>query len=409
MNPPQPQKNASGNFSWEWIPTAEFSLPSGTLQTTFKTRLMSFLHHRTPSEKMDELLKPESLEFLSTYMLDRLVPPVDLKTEALSLDPALMPWCEGQHKKVILILNVPHSGNGEILKYWAAEHGFRIIDPPSPSALLSSDDSWFEQFDNNDPCWVLPELEKCWLRHETGLYLIRNFFRRLFSGMLGFGVVGCGSWAWSFFSHALSVSAPVSLVAKPFDSEKLETWLSALASGKNRLPVRFRQADNGRQVLSAPSKDTSDDENKKEQSPFLRDLAAFCYGIPGVALAYWRSSLQAEPDALDLEKGDAQAAADYSTVWVKPWMNVEKSGLPQKLERNHAFVLHSLLLHDALDMDTLSKLLPLRQHNFGQTMYDLSDNGLIESSEDQWRVSAKGYPVVRRFLKTEGFLSDDFK
>lgn len=90
-------------------------------------------------------------------------------------------------------------------------------------------------------------------------------------------------------------------------------------------------------------------------------------------------------------------------------MSVEKCGLPQKMDRNHTFILHSLLLHDSLDMDILSRLLPLRQHNFGQTLYDLSDIGLIESFEDQWRVSAKGYPVVRRFLKTEGFLSDDFK
>jgi hypothetical protein len=232
----------------------------------------------------------------------------------------------------------------------------------------------------------------------------------LLAGELGFGVVGCSSWAWSFFRHAMDISAPLSMVAKPLDSKKLAQWLIALACGSSSRQIQFRQSDNGRVILSSASKDAAAENS--DQAPYFRDLAAFSYGIPGVALAYWRASLQTEPDTLDLEKNtdetiDGQSTS-HSTVWVKPWINIEKPGLPKKAWHHHAFILHSLLLHDTLDMDILAKLLPVRQPQIDQMLYDLSDNGVIECVDDQWRVSPKGYPVVRAFLKNEGFLTDDF-
>ncbi len=423
MNQQHVESDVSDKDLWNWIPTAEFSLPSATIQTTFKTRVQSLLrlYRKTPSEDRDGFSSPEKLEYLSTFILDRLVPPVDWKIHAQSLDPVLMPWCGSSDKKFVVIQNVPHSGNAEILKHWAAEHDFRIIDPPNPVNSLTSPESTdvntgngFKQFENTNTCWVLPNLERFYLRHEEGLFLVRRFFKMLLAGELGFGVVGCSSWAWSFFRHAMGISAPISMVAKPFDSKKLAQWLVALACGSSRRQIQFRQSDNGRVILSSAPKDAAAENS--DQSPYLRDLAAFSYGIPGVALAYWRASLQTEPDTLYLEKDlekntdettDGQSTS-HSTVWVKPWINIEKPGLPKKVGRYHAFILHSLLLHDKLDMDMLKKLLPVSYPQIGQTLYDLSDNGLIEFVDDQWRISPKGYPVVREFLKNEGFLTDDF-
>lgn len=401
------EKPAS-EFFMEWIPTNEFTLPSATIQTTFKTRLLSFFKPGRETDNMDDALRPKSLESLSADRLNHLAPGENWKSQALSLDLKLMPWCASPWKNFILVLNIPYSGNRDVLQYWAAKHEYQIIEPPAFSSLLDPDDSWFSQFENAGAIWVLPELEGCWLRHEAGLALIRKFFRRLFAGRLGYGVLGCGSWAWAFFRHTLGVSAPISITSKPFDAEKLRQWLGVMAFEKNQRQIQFRQADNGSTVLSYARENQNSGDLKSEQSPFLRDLAAFCYGIPGVAMAYWRASLQAEPDAFAPENRD-KAAAGSSTVWIKPWMNVEKPGLPGETRRHHAFILHNLLLHGMLDTDTLSTLLPVSHHIFDQSLYDLSDNGLIIFSENRWRVSPKGYPVVRGFLKTEGFLSDDFR
>ncbi len=415
MNDRQAELTASDKELWEWIPTGEFRLPSATIQTTFKTRVQSFLklYQKTPSENSDGFSSPEKLEYLSSFILDRLVPAVEWKLHGQSLDSVLVPWCGSPDKKFVLILNVPHSGNAGILRHWAAEHGFRVIDPPNLSGLLkSSDDVWFKQFENSNSCWVLPNLERLYLRHEAGLRIIQRFFRMLLAGELGFGVVGCSSWAWSFFRHAMGIFAPISMVAKPFDSSKLAQWLGAMACGTSRRKILFRQSDNGRMVLSSESSGSANKDKTVDPDPFFRDLAAFSYGIPGVALAYWRASLQAEPDTLDLEKNTDETTSgqstNHSTVWVKPWINIEKPDLPKNVGRHHAFILHSLLLHDMLDMDMLKKLLPVPYPQIGQTLYDLSDNGVIEFVDDQWRVSPKGYPVARGFLKTEGFLTDDF-
>ena len=396
-------------FTMEWISIKDFTLPAGTIQTTFKTRFLSFLKSARDAKSMDDALKPESLESLPPYLLERLAPAPNWKDETLSLDEKLLPWCESPGNNFVLILNMPCSGNAEVLRFWASERGYRIIDPPKANELLKPDDKWFAQFENSNPLWVLPTLEQCWLRHEAGLWLVRQFFRRLLSGQLGPGILGCSSWAWAFFRHALGVSAPISLTVRPFDAQKLESWFRALAFEKYRRQIYFRQADNGSLVLSGGVKKDDNADQKEEQSPFLKDLAAFCYGIPGVAAAYWRASLQAEPDAARPENTGEDAAPGQSTIWVKPWISVERPGLPKVMKRHHAFILHNLLLHNALDMDTLSKLLPKSPHLFDQCLYDLSDNGLIAFSEDQWLVTPKGYPVVRGFLKTEGFLSDDFR
>ncbi len=419
MNDRQTDPVASEKDLWDWIPTGEFSLPAATIQTTFKTRVQSLLrlYQRTPSDNSDGFSSPEKLEYLSTIILDRLAPTVEWKSHARSLDPHLMPWCGASDKNFVVIQNVPYSGNAEILKHWAEEHDFRIIDPPNPGDLLTSPESadvntgdGFKYFEKTNNCWVLPNLERFYLRHEDGLFQVRRFFKMLLEGELGFGGVGCSSWAWSFFRHAMGISAPISMVAKPFDSKKLAQWLIALACGSSRRQVQFRQSDNGRVILSSASKDAAAENN--DQAPYFRDLAAFSYGIPGVALAYWRASLQTEPDTIDLEKdlekNTGETTNGQSTIWVKPWINIEKPSLPKKMGRYHAFILHSLLLHDMLDMETLTKLLPARQHHLGQILYELSDNGLIELFDDQWRVSPKGYPVVRAFLKNEGFLTDDF-
>ena len=36
------------------------------------------------------------------------------------------------------------------------------------------------------------------------------------------------------------------------------------------------------------------------------------------------------------------------------------------------------------------------------------DAGLVERSRDEWRVTALGYPVVRQWLYSEGYLTDNF-
>ena len=81
MDDLQAERGISDKELWQWIPTGEFILPSATIQTTFKTRVQSILrlYKKNPSENIDGFSRPEKLEYLSSLILDHLVPPVKWK------------------------------------------------------------------------------------------------------------------------------------------------------------------------------------------------------------------------------------------------------------------------------------------------------------------------------------------
>ncbi len=72
------------------------------------------------------------------------------------------------------------------------------------------------------------------------------------------------------------------------------------------------------------------------------------------------------------------------------------------------FILHNLLLHNGLSATTLAELMPLPKTQIVSNLLRLQSMELVQSSEDIWRVSALGYPGVREFLRSHGYLVDAF-
>jgi hypothetical protein len=74
----------------------------------------------------------------------------------------------------------------------------------------------------------LPNLEKCYLRHPSGLNTVRHFFTELRSGGLGRGIIGCDSWAWFYLKHVIGGGLPDALV------QRVMPWVA------KRAPARYR-------------------------------------------------------------------------------------------------------------------------------------------------------------------------
>ena len=70
------------------------------------------------------------------------------------------------------------------------------------------------------------------------------------------------------------------------------------------------------------------------------------------------------------------------------------------------FVLHTLLLHDGLPGQLLSQVLPFPESQTQGSLQSLRVAGVVARDQDRWRVTAAGYPAVRRFLQSEGYLVD---
>lgn len=186
--------------------------------------------------------------------------------------------------------------------------------------------------------------------------------------------------------------------------------LQQQAASNQQAPYHFRQANNGYYVFpTSDKKEADNNDNDKEIGNYLQHLAAFSRGNLSVAQVIWRDSLRVEPDQELTEKQDDEDQAPAGrTIWVTPWENIEQPALPSNAAEKFAFVLHTLLLHNGLPITLLQQLLPLAGSQVMETIYQLAEARLVARQDDVWRVTARGYPVVRGFLQENGYLYDTF-
>eukprot|EP00163_Fabomonas_tropica_P034282 TRINITY_DN9412_c0_g1_i1.p1 TRINITY_DN9412_c0_g1~~TRINITY_DN9412_c0_g1_i1.p1 ORF type:complete len:297 (-),score=14.22 TRINITY_DN9412_c0_g1_i1:420-1310(-) len=286
---------------------------------------------------------------------------------------------------------------------------WRVIAPPDE--LLMDDVSarqWWDRQDLEQP-WVIPELADFWLRHTSGLALVKELLSRLSAGTAGPGIVGCSSWCWQFwrgYSPDLHISPRC---PAPLDAEKLGLWLEELSHQSGRRPVIARMTNDGLYVL--PLED--DRAGKKlKRSSFLRDLASTSRGIHGVALAIWQRALRARPEEEAEQEEDAvvDGKGRFPQCWVAPLDQLSFPVMPQSNGRELGFVLHALLLHDGLDESSLSLVAGLSDHVVAHVLSRLARADIVSCSEPggHWHVTALGYLTVRRHLQSWGFPVDGF-
>lgn len=354
----------------------------------------------------------EKLKSLSDDLLNVAVPAPDWGSALSPLHHALIPWYKkrSHDNPAIFIISPPHGGNARILQQYARAKGLSIIPTPTPKQILMADDLWFEAFTaNNRSPWVLPALEQCYLRHVSGLRLIRHFFERLFSGALNRGIIGCDSWAWAYLKLAMKLNRTNTLAAQSFDQQRLSYWFGELAHRATGKKPIFLRSDDGSPVLH-PVVETGAANDGKEVGDFLKRLAAYSRGIPGVAWTLWRQSLNTLPDK-DNNVTDAAPAPDgkgKKTLWVTPWDKMCLTAPLLPLEDIQVLVMHALLLHNGLHRSLLCHMLPFQVHELDQALILLEGLGILERKEKKWRVRAAAYPAVRRAMGDEGYLTDAF-
>ena len=395
---------------WQMVSLSDYVLPLAPTREAAAKGITAFwrlIHSENVKQKPPEKTEDQLFTFSETE-LARLVPAIDWHLGAESLDVKLKDWLTQKNKNspICFLIGPPYGGHAYILNRWAEMHRMPVIEPPAPEQILTQDESWFSDWSDNERTWVLPSLERCYLRHADGLTVARRFFERALSGKLGSGLVGCDSWAWSFFKKVWSVPQPAVLALQAFDSERLKAYLGELAVSSTLRPLRFRESDNGRDILS-----TSGVENiaVSETSPFLKQLAAHSRGILGVAWMYWRNSLCAAPNETpesDPQAPKAEHSLAQNTIWLRT--GLKELEIPLGPNQEIAFVLHCLLLHNGLPVDILVELLPLSREVVITTLNLLASASLVEAQNNAWRVSALGYPVVRQFLKSNGYMVDLF-
>lgn len=395
---------------WQYVAVTDYCPPAVTVEHTVRTGLSAFWQHFCTKEPPPEtpFKTEEELQSIPGILLERIAPAPDGQRAALALDEALTAWLDSvqMDQPVVLVLHPPYGMHGDILKAWAGLHEWRVLPPPTTGQIFRRETDWIMSGPANLTSWVLPNLERCYLRHAHGLTLVRRLLDQACSGALGRGVIGCDSWAWAFLRRAWSGATPPLLILQSFDQHRLARWFQSFASESGISDLIFRQADNGDYVLPPPTDTQNESANI---SDFLQQLAAYSRGIPGIAHAIWRASLRTAPDELPKDASTAKESTyQPTTLWITPWRRFKRPAPTTDLLRQHAFILHTLLLHNGLSAEWLSQLLPASSQPSPATLYRLESAGLIKQQRNGfWKISPLGYPAIRLFLKSEGYLTDD--
>jgi hypothetical protein len=162
---------------WAFIPATEYSLPPPPITQRVKGGLSGLWQKMRPVEKKPEspLTEADVLETLPNRLKSAIAPAPDWRTAALILAEILTPGASGVTHETLALVTPPHGGAGAILKLFSGFSGWRVINPPTAEQILAGDENWLKSLTDKPAPWVLPDLEKCYLRHHRGLTLVRRF------------------------------------------------------------------------------------------------------------------------------------------------------------------------------------------------------------------------------------------
>lgn len=404
------------------IPVDEWNMPETSVRRSLKDAFRHILAQiRAGVAQEDETFKSlDNLPELDRSELQSLAPLPDASNLAGAISNALdaSRSVALSSRNVTFLVAPPFLGVRSALEHFPelrSENGagadqWALIRPPE-NLLLDDQGArdWWDRQDLSRP-WVIPELADFWLRHLSGLALIHELLRRVSAGGLARGLIGCSSWCWQFWSSYFEAAHLAPLTPAPMTAAMLGDWFEYLASGAGAQGVIARMADDGLYVL--PTADMVDGK-KRKHSGFLRDLASVSRGNPGVALAIWQQSLRAQPeDRAETEniKEPPAEGGGCARCWVVPFDQLSLPVVPQIQGDSIGLVLHALLLHDGLDASMLGLVTGIREPELGFVLARLARSDLIEQTEagNCWKVTALGYPSIRRHLQGWGFPVDSF-
>lgn len=356
-------------------------------------------------------IDPASLTALSGALLEGVA--CRERTQALTaaLDTRLGAWASGEEEAPAarVIVSAPHCATPAALVEWARDRGWTLLDPPTTEEIMSGGEAWIAKLSRSDGAnCVLPHLERCFLRHAEGLDLCRRLLAWL-PARPGRTLVGCNSWAWAFLGATLGAEAalPVPLALAPFDAAALQRWFTELLNSCPGQATVFRGSASGRLILASNhgAPPIAVGAEPEPSDTFLTHLAAGSRGIAGVAWAIWRHSLRVSTQSTPGEQTRASAGADPATsIWVKPWSELNLPAPPPGTRQSHRFIFQALLIHGGLSADTLDTLLPISGALLRQSLHHLEQEHLIERDGHHWQVTRTAYPAVRQSLINEEFL-----
>lgn len=293
------------------------------------------------------------------------------------------------------------------------------VPAPDPNSILGTANRWEASLpasalsetenETNTEILIVPHLEKWYLRHEDGLAPVRPLVDHVITRRTRV-LIGCDSWAWAFLQHAIGIEDILGppLTLAPLDAARIDAWF------RHTLPLKqieFRRTSNEEPLFPELQETGKRNEHERSTLPngrsdILNSLAVNARGNPGVARANWNACLRTlNPDS---DASPTFAREPGSLLWVVSPDKLTPPQFPLDSDRMHRFVLHAVLLHGGLSFASLAAILPFSRDEIHRRVSELCRARILDEQNDVLRVHLVAYPMVRRDLQSEGFLTDAF-
>lgn len=386
---------------WQFVPPEDYAVPAVQMHKAAGKAWLSLQNLFRRKNSAATFKAEQDLHALSEVRLEHLVPPLPWDDAAAALDASLPDWLAAGSSAtcVKFVVGQPFCGHAEIVSLLGARHRATEVAPPSIEQILSNDESWLEGWPLPETFWVLPKLEHCYLRHASGLNLVRRLLCLATNGDLGQGVIGCDSWAWAYLQRIFPLPQAAAITLQAFDAKRLQNLLYDQMTSRAQQKIHYFNAKNNQEILGPSA------EQGQLQKEFV-ELAAHCRGNVAVATTYWRQRLRCLPDE--------EAAVDDEKTAMRPGEQVWVAGMPPEPElpigheEDFFLLLHAMLLHGGLSESLLGELLPFSAIRGLGLLAQLQQSGIAYCADGRWQVREMAYARVRRLLSARDYLTDLF-
>lgn len=401
------QPESAVDALWEFVPLSEYRLPAAPARSVasdlWKTVKRVFVKDQDPLT--EPLEKERELHGLTQVQLAHLVPPLQWDHASEALEVRLQDWVAESDStlNVRCLITPPYVDRASMLRQWAKRHNAHVLQAPDLDMVLQARSIAWPVADGHP--WVIPDLERYFLRHAQGLGMVRELLNHACAQHSQKILLGCDSWSWSYLRRICRAPIVGALTLQAFDSVRLERLFCGMAEVDEGGRLCFLNAQNGHSIITVP-------DGAEGSRIELEHLAAHCRGNVATAVTYWRESLRSTEQAPEPESqsgpdsGSGQAPDSTRQIWVSSLL--PDVTLPSGKDEDAFLLMHTLLLHGGLALGGLVQTLPMSPNRIEALLERMHQMGLLEDSNAVWSVRSIAYAAVRDVLVSHNYLSDDF-
>ena len=237
---------------------------------------------------------------------------------------------------------------------------------------------------------ILEDIQHFYLKKPNGFEAITLLFELISQTAKNiFWLVGTSTFSWSYFQKTIAIERYIrhKIVLSPLNDEQIVKLIMKRhrVSGYN---LKFDTGEVQRKDLLSRFKKKVDDSQEGLQKSFFTELNDFAQSNISLALLYWlRSAISFEDN----------------TVVIGKIKNIKFNFLTS-LDTNSIFTLHSLLLHDTLNVSEHAEIFHQAERQSRMTLMVLEDSGILVSKDGEFHINHLVYRQIVNVLRNKNLI-----